>query len=332
MPFQKNQASQTIFATLVNATTGAAITSGATVFVAGDSSSQSSGAGTLTHIGNGQWSYVPTQAETNVNMFGYSFAGTNVVPVGGTIPTVDYPRAAIPAAASGAAGGLIPFGATLPIAPAANTIDAALSWAANQVGRNGTAQAGGANTITLDSGASAIDGAYNGHWIKLTGGTGAGQWATGVSYVGSTKVLTISRPIAGGGWNSGQTPDSTTTFEIGLVPQASLLPGQNFNNTGQSALYPDSAGVTSILAAINDSQSGFTVVSCSGSPSVLTVSGLTVAAGNLGGMAVDVLTVTTGALKARAIIGSAAGNSSSMALTLTSTLTGVNASDTGNVF
>ena len=51
---------------MLSATDGSATTSGtATVYVTGDGGTQSTGAGTATHEGNGCWSYAPTQAETN---------------------------------------------------------------------------------------------------------------------------------------------------------------------------------------------------------------------------------------------------------------------------
>jgi hypothetical protein len=59
----------------------------------------------------------------------------------------------------------------------------------------GTATAGGASTITLAAGASAVDGAYNGLTVYITGGTGSGQSAVISSYVGSTKVATLTAPL-----------------------------------------------------------------------------------------------------------------------------------------
>ena len=56
----------------------------------------------------------------------------------------------------------------------------------------GTAQAGTANTITLDSGASAVDDYYNNMSVFITSGTGSGQLRTISDYVGSTKVATVS--------------------------------------------------------------------------------------------------------------------------------------------
>jgi hypothetical protein len=59
----------------------------------------------------------------------------------------------------------------------------------------GAATAGSALAMTLASGASAVDGAYVGLTINLTGGTGAGQSAVIASYVGATKVATFTAPL-----------------------------------------------------------------------------------------------------------------------------------------
>jgi hypothetical protein len=60
----------------------------------------------------------------------------------------------------------------------------------------GTAQAGGANTITLASGASAVNDFYAGMPIDFTAGTGSGGSGIIVTYNGSTKVATIA-PFSG---------------------------------------------------------------------------------------------------------------------------------------
>lgn len=93
--------------------------------------------------------------------------------------------------------------------------------------RSGTAQAGAAGTITLDAGASAIDGAYVGCIVQTTGGTG-GAGGSGkannqarviTGYVGSTKVATVEP-----NWETN--PDNTTTFKVLLTDvAANALPG-----------------------------------------------------------------------------------------------------------
>ncbi len=76
--------------------------------------------------------------------------------------------------------------------------------------RTGTAQAGAASTITLDSGASAIDDYYIGCFVNITNDTPSnvlGQARKIVAYVGSTKVATVEGTY-------GTNPSSSSTFEI----------------------------------------------------------------------------------------------------------------------
>jgi hypothetical protein len=61
---------------------------------------------------------------------------------------------------------------------------------------SGAAAAGSATSITLAAGASAVDGAYVGMTVNLTGGTGAGQSAVIASYNGATKVATFTAALA----------------------------------------------------------------------------------------------------------------------------------------
>lgn len=70
-----------------------------------------------------------------------------------------------------------------------------------------TAQAGGASTIQLHAGASAVDNFYKGYRIRTTGGTGPGQTRHIKAYVGATKTVTVSEA-----WTV--QPDATTTFSI----------------------------------------------------------------------------------------------------------------------
>ena len=73
--------------------------------------------------------------------------------------------------------------------------------------RGNTAQAGAASTITLDTGASALDDHYNGMAIEILSGTGAGQIRYISDYVGATKVATVSS-----NWTTN--PDATSVFTI----------------------------------------------------------------------------------------------------------------------
>jgi hypothetical protein len=76
--------------------------------------------------------------------------------------------------------------------------------------RTGTAQAGAASTITLDSGASAIDDYYVGCYVNITNDSPAnarGQARMITDYVGSTKVATVEGTY-------GTNPSSASTFEV----------------------------------------------------------------------------------------------------------------------
>ena len=80
---QKNVAGQVIGAQLFLAD-GTSVTSGTTtVYVTIDGGTQATGTGTVTHEGNGFWSYAPTQAETNGDHIAFTFANstTNAVSV-----------------------------------------------------------------------------------------------------------------------------------------------------------------------------------------------------------------------------------------------------------
>ena len=75
----------------------------------------------------------------------------------------------------------------------------------------GTAQAGGANTITLNSGASTYTNYYNSMTVTITSGTGSGQSANIVSYNGTTKVATVDA-----NWSTQPTSSSVYSLSIPL--------------------------------------------------------------------------------------------------------------------
>lgn len=81
------------------------------------------------------------------------------------------------------------------------------TWGTQPATVTGTAQAGAASTITLAAGASATDDLFNGGYITITSGTGAGQSKVVTDYNGTTKVLTIS-----GSWST--QPDATSVYAI----------------------------------------------------------------------------------------------------------------------
>lgn len=72
---------------------------------------------------------------------------------------------------------------------------------------SGLAQSATINTIKLDEGASALDGAYDPSSIRIVAGTGEGQTRLALQYDGTTKILVVDRD-----WKV--TPDATSQFTI----------------------------------------------------------------------------------------------------------------------
>ena len=110
--------------------------------------------------------------------------------------------------------------------------------------RQGTAQAGGASTITLDAGASATTNLYNGETIFITGGTGVGQSNIITAYNGATKVATV-----GTAWATQPTSSSTFIISAYGPVQASVSGTVNANVTqwnGTAVVAPATAGIPDI--------------------------------------------------------------------------------------
>jgi len=85
----KNLAGQSIQAGLIDKSSGDAVTSGTvTVYLTKDGGIQTAGVGTVEHEGRGQWSYFPTQAETNASVVAFLFTHTSAISANLTV----YPR------------------------------------------------------------------------------------------------------------------------------------------------------------------------------------------------------------------------------------------------
>jgi hypothetical protein len=84
--YRKNTASQSIYFALINASTGAALT-GATVTArrALDATAQATATGTVFELGNGQYRFNLSQADTNANYGSYLFTAASAVPVEKTV-------------------------------------------------------------------------------------------------------------------------------------------------------------------------------------------------------------------------------------------------------
>lgn len=82
---------------------------------------------------------------------------------------------------------------------------------------SGTAQAGTSITITLRAGASATDDIYRRYQVRITGGTGSGQYRRIATYNATTKVATVDEV-----WDTN--PDNTSTYVVeGPYPSAFLI-------------------------------------------------------------------------------------------------------------
>lgn len=91
---------------------------------------------------------------------------------------------------------------------------------------DGTAQAGGASTITLAATASTIDNFYKYRRILIVAGTGKDQERTVTGYVGSTKLATVDRA-----WDTA--PDSTSQYAF--ADAADVTVTSNLDKTGYTA-------------------------------------------------------------------------------------------------
>src|SRR5688572_20715663 len=103
---KKNVASQTVSAVVVSATDGSPVTASVAVTVTGDAGTQGAGGGTLAHEGGGEWSYIPTQAETNFDHIMFKFSAAGAISVGIQVYTTfpqtgdNFARLGAPAGAS----------------------------------------------------------------------------------------------------------------------------------------------------------------------------------------------------------------------------------------
>lgn len=88
---RKNIAGQVVTAQLISSSDGSNVTSGTTnVFVLGDGGTQAAGGGTVTHEGNGTWSYTPTQAETNYDHVVFTFTNASAISAAIQVYTISF--------------------------------------------------------------------------------------------------------------------------------------------------------------------------------------------------------------------------------------------------
>jgi len=224
---------------------GSAITSGTVSgYVTIDGGTQTALTNTPIHEGNGQWSVDLTAGELNGAIIGLVFSHPTGITQHFTLPTTvrtidDISDASNRVDVGSWLGTAVTVSATSAKpevdvysvsddATAANNCELFFDGtgynAANStvgevsyanITRSGTAQAGGASTITLDAAASAVDEYYQGDIVYITGGTGASQSRQISSYVGATKIATVEPA-----W--GTAPDVTSTFKLIAGSQANV--------------------------------------------------------------------------------------------------------------
>ncbi len=108
--------------------------------------------------------------------------------------------------------------------------------------RTGTAQAGGASSITLDSSASAITDYYVGCYVNITNNSPAnaqGQARRITAYNGSTKVATVEGTY-------GTNPSSASTFEVLATQEWAWRLADVQSWLGTAAATPTVAGVPEV--------------------------------------------------------------------------------------
>jgi hypothetical protein len=94
---------------------------------------------------------------------------------------------------------------------------------------SGAAQAGTSTTITLKSTSSATDDIYNGMYVTITSGTGAGQIRIIEDYVGSTKVATVTPA-----WTTA--PTSASNYSVTTWTTESVNQYVNVNPQGRARI------------------------------------------------------------------------------------------------
>jgi hypothetical protein len=117
----------------------------------------------------------------------------------------------------------------------------------------GTAQAGAAGSITLASGASAIDNIYVGMVISITAGTGNGSVGVITAYNGSTKVATVQASTAAFAPND--TSEYSISANVGYKPVSSEFESASiYVYVGGEVLHKITGcrGTFSLNAAVNE--------------------------------------------------------------------------------
>jgi hypothetical protein len=201
---RKNVASQKLTFALVNASTGAALTSASvTARRSIDGGAQATADGAVTELGNGQYLFSPSQADTNGDSIGYLFTATSAIPVnihvfttaGDPSDTVRFGLTALPNATPAGAGGLATVDASNQIAGVQGTInnlnnlDAAITTRSS----HSAADVWAVGTRTLTSFGTLVADIWNALTSGMTTAGSIGKkladWVVGTidTYTGNTK-------------------------------------------------------------------------------------------------------------------------------------------------
>lgn len=244
---KKNTASQNLTFCLVNASTGAALT-GATVTARRsiDGGAQASAGGSVTELGNGQYNFAPSQADTNGDLIGYLFTATSAIPVNLAVRTtaadlsdsVRLGLTALPNAAAEAAGGLYTRG----------TGAGQLSQSAN--GELGVATL--AKTLTTYTG----DTPQTGDAFARLGANGAGLTALGDARIGNldaavtSRMATYTQPT---GFLAASFPTDPADQSLVIAATDAILTAVN-TKASQTSVddLPTNSELTAALAAADD--------------------------------------------------------------------------------
>ena len=132
---------------------------------------------------------------------------------------------------------------TFTITPSATTGNITIT-ASSVTTDTGTAQAGGADTITLKAASSyTSDDQPNGMFITLTSGTGSGQTRHVEDYVASTKVLTVYPA-----WDT--QPDATTGYKVEAFAPSAVGEYAQVLSTFGRARYVEYVSATEMKAVV----------------------------------------------------------------------------------
>ena len=126
------------------------------------------------------------------------------------------------------------------ITPSATTGNITITASAATT-ETGSAQAGGADTITLKAASGYADDEPNGMFITLTSGTGSGQARHVEDYVASTKVLTVYPA-----WDTA--PDATTGYKVEAFAESAVGEYAQVLSTFGRARYVEFVSATEMKA------------------------------------------------------------------------------------